>query len=297
VISDKKVWSLKSRSLESKAFLLSLITHHLSLITYYILMPATIFELRNKVAVVHLNRPEKLNALTREMLERLAELFSYIKSQSPEECRAVILTGAGERAFCAGTDIGELAPLDEEGARRAAERGQEVCNRIETSGVPVIAAINGAALGGGLELALACHLRVASRIARFALPEVKLGVIPAYGGTQRLARVVGTGRAQQLMLTGESISAEEALEMGLVNRVVEPERLLTEALSLANEIARLAPLAIRACLKAVTRGLELPLEEGLKLERELFSQLFATEDMREGTRAFLEKREPTFKGY
>ena len=259
-------------------------------------MPPTIFELRDRVAVVHLNRPEKLNALTREMMERLAELFSYIKRQTPEQCRAVILTGAGESAFSAGTDISELAPLDKEGALLAAERGQEVCNRIENCGVPVIAAINGAALGGGLELALACHLRIASVNARFGLPEVKLGVIPAYGGTQRLARIMGTGRAFEMILTGESISAEEARQMGLVNRVVEPERVLAEALSLAEEIAQLAPLAIRACLEAVTRGLDLPLEEGLKLERELFSQLFATEDMREGTLAFLEKRAPAFKG-
>lgn len=260
------------------------------------MMPPTTFELRDKVAVIQLNRPEKLNALTCEMLERLAEVFLYIKSQPPEICRAAILMGAGTRAFSAGTDIAEIAPLDEEGAQRASERGQEVCNRIEHCGVPVIAAINGAALGGGLELALACHLRVASKTAQLGLPEVKLGVIPAYGGTQRLARAVGEARALELMLTGESVSAEEAQRIGLVNRVVEPERVLAEAKSLADEIARLAPLATRVCLAAVTRGLDLPLEEGLKLERELFSRLFSTEDMREGTLAFLEKRPPRFKG-
>src|SRR5947209_10642119 len=249
-------------------------------------MPATYFELRDRVGIVHLNRPEKMNALTREMLERLAEGFRYIKSISPERCRVVVLTGAGSQAFCAGTDIEELAPLDEEGARQAAERGQASCRSIENCGVPVIAAINGLALGGGLELALSCHLRIASATARFGLPEVKLGLIPAYGGTQRLARATGTGRAFEMMLVGESITAEEAQRVALINRVVEPEKLLSEALLLAGKIAQLAPLAISACLEAVTRGLDLSLEEGLKLERELFSRLFLTADVREGTRAF-----------
>jgi enoyl-CoA hydratase/carnithine racemase len=252
------------------------------------------FEVRDFVAVVRLERPEKLNALTRGMLSELGETFRRMEGAG--DVRVVILTGAGERAFCAGTDIGELAAMDSEEAGRAAARGQDVCERIEGCNVPVIAAVNGVAAGGGCELALACHLRVASSSASFSLPETSLGVIPAYGGTQRLARATGSCRALEMMLTGSPLSAEEALRVGLVNRVVPPQELLTEAENLARQIASLAPLAVRACLKAVTRGLSLPLEEGLELEAELFSGLFATEDMKEGTRAFLEKRAPVFRG-
>jgi enoyl-CoA hydratase len=210
--------------------------------------------------------------------------------------RAVVLTGAGERAFCAGTDVGELEGLDEAGARGAAARGQSVCDEIERCRAPVIAAVNGVAAGGGCELALAAHIRLASERASFSLPEIRLGVIPAYGGTQRMTRAAGTSRALELMLTGAPLSAEDARHYGLVNRVVAPAQLLTEAEALAREIARQAPLAVRACLEAVTRGADLPLTEGLKLEVELFSRLFSTEDVREGTRAFLEKRAPEFKG-
>ena len=256
--------------------------------------PAVIFELRDALAVVRLNRADKLNALSRSMLGELGEAFKRIESE--RSVRVVILTGAGERAFCAGTDISELAGLDEREAREAARRGQKVCDRIEHCHVPVIAAVNGLAAGGGCELALACHIRIASTQAQFSLPETKLGLIPAYGGTQRLARNVGRGRALEMMLAGASMSAEDALKTGLVNRVASPEQLLTEAESLAREIAALAPLAIRACLEAVTRGMEMTLDEGLALEAELFSSLFATEDMREGTRAFLEKRAPVFQG-
>lgn len=245
------------------------------------------------LARVILNRPEKRNALTREMLSRLAEIFEGIALR--RDLRAVILCAEGE-AFSAGTDIAELATMGREEARGATERGQDVCEGLERCGVPVIAAINGLAAGGGFELALACHLRLASTTARFSLPELKLGVIPGYGGTQRLTRVTGSGRALGMMLTGAEISADEALRAGLVNRVVTPDQLLSEAEALAREITAHAPLAIRACLEAVTRGLELPLAEGLELEAELFSSLFATEDMREGTRAFLEKRAPVFKG-
>jgi enoyl-CoA hydratase len=256
--------------------------------------PDIIFEERDALALVRLNRPGKRNALTGAMLERLCSLFAAIEKR--RDLRAVILTGAGEEAFSAGTDITELAALDTEGAQRAARRGQQVCDLIEHCGVPVIAAVGGVAAGGGCELALACHLRIASRAARFQLPETTLGVIPAYGGTQRLARLIGSGRAFEMMLTGQSVSGEEALRLGLVNRVTEPSRLLADAIALAQEIMRLAPLAIHACLEAVTRGLQLPLEEGLKLEAELFSNLFETADMREGTRAFLEKRPPLFQG-
>jgi enoyl-CoA hydratase len=252
------------------------------------------FELRDSIAFVCLERPEKLNVLSREMLSELGETFERIGRE--RGIRAVILTGAGRRAFSAGTDISELAGMGAEEARRAAGRGQAVCDLIERCPVPVIAAVNGVAAGGGCELALACHLRVASTDARFSLPEIKLGIIPGYGGTQRLARATGSGRALEMMLTGAEVAADEALRLGLVNRVVAPEQLLAAAETLAGQIANLAPLAIRACLEAVTRGLALPLEEGLKLEAELFSGLFSTEDAREGTRAFLEKRPPMFKG-
>jgi enoyl-CoA hydratase len=253
-----------------------------------------LFEFRDGLAVVRLNRPEKMNALSRAMLDELKEAFSRIEREP--DVRAVLLTSANDRAFCAGTDIGELAQLDDDGARRASERGQDVCARIEHCRVPVIAAVNGVAAGGGCELALACHLRVASKSAEFSLPETKLGIIPAYGGTQRLARIIGVGRALGMMLAGEVVSAREAHAMGLVNRVAAPDQLFSEAEALAREIMGLAPLAISACLEAVTRGLELPLEEGLALEAELFSRLFSTEDMREGTSAFLEKRAPVFRG-
>jgi enoyl-CoA hydratase len=245
------------------------------------------------LARITLNRPEKRNALTGAMLTRLGEIFDHTLER--RDLRAIILCARGE-AFSAGTDIEELATLDEEGARRAAARGQDVCERIERCGVPVIAAINGVAAGGGCELALACHLRIAAENARFSLPEIKLGVIPGYGGTQRLARVIGSGRALAMMLTAASLTAGEALRTGLVNRVVASSALLAETERLAREIAGLAPLAIRACLEAVTRGLALPLAEGLELEAELFSRLFTSYDMREGTRAFLEKRAPHFKG-
>jgi enoyl-CoA hydratase len=243
---------------------------------------------------VRLNRPAKLNALTRAMLERLAEIFLAFRERA--DLRAVVLTGAGETAFSAGTDISQLEGLDEAGALETARRGQETCEAIELCPVPVIAAINGVAAGGGCELALACHLRLAATHATFSLPELKLGMIPAYGGTQRLARAIGHGRALAAMLAGESLSAEEALRLGLVNRVVAIERLSDEAETLAATLSGLAPLAVRACLAAVTHGARLPLQDGLALEAGLFSELFSTEDVREGTRAFLEKRAPVFKG-
>jgi enoyl-CoA hydratase len=252
------------------------------------------YEERGVVAYVRLARPGKRNALTGAMLERLGEIFSGVAAR--RDLRAVIMSGEG-RDFCAGTDIGELEGLDEAGAAGKVALGQDVCDSIEMCGVPVIAAAQGSAAGGGCELALACHLRVVARGARFSLPETTLGVIPAYGGTQRLARATGSARALASMLAGESIGDEEALRLGLVNRVVEEDDLLAEAESLAQSIIETsAPLAARACLEAVTRGSRLPLEAGLKLEAELFAQLFSTEDVREGTRAFLEKRKPDFKG-
>jgi enoyl-CoA hydratase len=243
---------------------------------------------------VRLERPSKRNALTREMLERLGEVFAGVAAR--RDLRAVVLGGAGGD-FCAGTDVAELAGMGEAEALAKAARGQEVCDLIEACGTPVIAAVQGAAAGGGCELALACHLRVAAAGARFSLPETRLGVIPAYGGTQRLARAVGAGRALAAMLAGEEVGAEEALRLGLVNRVVEEGALAREAEALALAIVETsAPLAARACLEAVTRGARLPFDEALRLEAELFSRLFSTLDVREGTRAFLEKRRPVFKG-
>ena len=252
------------------------------------------FEEGGPVAHVRLERPEKRNALTRAMLERLGEIFAGVAAR--RDLRAVILSGAGAD-FCAGTDISELEGVGESDARAKAVRGQEVCDAVELCGTPVIAAVQGMAAGGGCELALACHLRVAASGARFSLPETGLGVIPAYGGTQRLARAVGAGRALAAMLAGEAVGAEEALRLGLVNRVVADEALLGEAERLAHAVVETsAPLAARACLEAVTRGARLPFDEALRLEAELFSGLFSTEDMREGTRAFLEKRKPSFGG-
>jgi enoyl-CoA hydratase len=251
-------------------------------------------ERRDQVAIVRLNRPEKFNALSREMILELSEIFARLASQP--DLRAVILTGVGEQAFCAGTDIAELSGLDKVNAREVSERGQTLGNQIESCGLPVIAAVNGLTAGGGCELALACHLRIASANATFSLPETKLGLIPAYGGTGRLAREIGNGRAFEIMLTGKTIGAEEALQFGLINRVAEHGELLAQAELLAQEISRLAPLAVRACLAAVTQGNDLSLAEGLALEAKLFASLFATDDVREGTSAFLEKRTPIFKG-
>jgi enoyl-CoA hydratase len=262
--------------------------------------PSVIEEQIASTVIVRLNRPEKLNALSPEMIAALSDLFSSFK-QRPE-LRAIILTATGDKAFCAGTDIAKIADAvettedRERRAREISERGQALCNLIENCGIPVIAAIHGIAAGGGCELALACHLRLAADNAQFSLPETKLGVLPAYGGTQRLAREIGEARALEIMLTGRKVGAEEALQLGLVNRVTSAANLLNDATAFANEIAQLAPLAIRACLQAVIAGQSLPLDEGLALETKLFSSLFETSDVREGTRAFLEKRKPVFKG-
>lgn len=252
------------------------------------------YEEQEYFAVVRLNRPAKMNALNAEMLERLTQIFRSAPAR--ESLRALILTGAASGAFSAGTDIAELAGLTEAEAHAAARRGQRACDAIESCTLPVIAAINGAAIGGGCELALACHLRVAAQGARFHLSETRLGLLPAYGGTQRLASLVGRAPALAVMLAGAEISAEEAYRLGIVNEVLEADDVFAAAVNLADRIAELAPLAVRACLRAVIDGATLEFERGLELEAELFSRLFATEDVREGTRAFLEKRKPIFKG-
>ncbi len=240
-----------------------------------------------------INRPDKLNALNRETIEELTQAFQTWRDD--EEVMAVILSGAGEKAFVAGADISELAGLDENQGREYARRGQQLTQIIENYPKPVMAAVNGYALGGGTELALACHLRLAAETAKFGQPEVKLGLIPGFGGTQRLARLVGKGRALELILSGRMISAAEALHWGLVNRVVPLDRLAAEAEAMAKEIIKNAPLALGLAVEAVNRGLDRPLDEALELEAELFGQACSTEDAREGTAAFLEKRPPRFR--
>lgn len=250
---------------------------------------------RDAVALVTLDRSERRNALTAAMLERLAEIFASVRGR--RDLRAVVLAGEGAH-FCSGSDIAELQTLEADGARARSVRGQAVCDAIESCGVPVVAAVRGAAAGGGCELALACHLRVADEDAFFSLPETGLGLIPGYGGTQRLPRATGSTAALSLMLlAGERIRARDALRLGLVNAVVPPGQARARAAELARRIAEeAAPLAVRACLEAVTAGARLPLADGLALETELFARLFSTADAREGPRAFLEKRRPIFKG-
>jgi enoyl-CoA hydratase len=258
-------------------------------------MPSTLlFELDNGIARITINRPDKLNALNTTVLAELGDAVTRIESDAT--IRGVILTGAGNKAFVAGADIGELSeqgPLD---GRARATTGQLVFRRLERCGKPVIAAVNGFALGGGCELAMACHLRVASDNAKFGQPEVKLGIGPGYGGTVRLPRLVGKGRALELLLTGKMIDAVEAHRIGLVNLVVSQERLVAETEMLLRGILQNGPLAIRACLEAVDVGLDMTLDEALLLEANHFGLLSSTADMREGTQAFIEKRAPVFKG-
>lgn len=247
-----------------------------------------------RLATVTVNRPEKLNALTRATIDELRTAFEELGADA--EVGGVILTGAGEKAFVAGADIGELNDLGPVAAREHALRGQALCRTIETLGKPVVAAVQGFALGGGCELAMACTLRVAGEKARFGQPEVKLGLIPGFGGTQRLGRLVGRGSALELLLTGEMIDAREAHRLGLVNRVVPQDQVMAEARKLLATILERGPLAVRYILEATHQGLEMPLEDGLRLEANLFAVTFATEDKVEGTRAFLEKRPPAFRG-
>ncbi len=256
-------------------------------------MSVVFLERVDGLAILRLNRPEKLNAISSELCASLTEKLQQLSTE--KTLRALIVTGTG-RAFSAGTDIDELTHRSEDEATKISLRGQKLCDLLEQFPVPVIAAVNGLAAGGGCELVLACHLRVAAATASFSLPETRLGLMPAYGATQRLPREIGLSRAHELMLLGRTVDAKKAEEIGLVNRVVEDANLMNETISLARDIEKLSPLAIRACLKAVICGLDLSLEKGLDLERELFASLFSTEDAREGTKAFLEKRKPVFKG-
>jgi enoyl-CoA hydratase len=253
-----------------------------------------LYEKRNNIGYVTVNRPAKLNALNRQVMEELLDCFQTLARD--DEVRVVIVTGAGEKAFIAGADINELAAQSPVEGKETSRRGQAVLDFIENLGKPVIAAINGYALGGGCELAMACTLRVASENARLGQPEVKLGIIPGYAGTQRLPRLVGKGRALEIILTGEPITAQEAYRIGLVNQVVPPAELMTAAEKLAQKITALAPLAIKFALEAVNHGLETSEAEGQFLEATLFGLCCTTADMKEGTRAFLEKRSPKFTG-
>ncbi len=253
-----------------------------------------LLETADGVARLTVNRPDKLNALNLTVLDVLRRRF--VEVATDPAVRAVVLTGAGEKAFVAGADIAEMSVLGPEDARRFARAGQSIADAIDGGGKPVIAAVNGWALGGGCELALMCHLRVAAPGARFGQPEVGLGLIPGFGGTQRLARLVGEGRALELILTGKPIDAETALAWGLANRIARERDAVEEATQLARQVADQGPVAVRLALAAVRNGLSIPLGEALAYEAALFGVGFGTADMREGTGAFLEKRKPSFTG-
>lgn len=250
-------------------------------------------EVADRIATLTVNRPDKLNALNDATIAEIGHAFDEIRLD--ESVSGIIVTGAG-RAFVAGADISELASQTPVLAKARSRAGQDVFRRVETCPKPVIAAVNGFALGGGCELAMACHIRIASEAAKFGQPESKLGILPGFGGSQRLARLIGKGRAIQLLLTGEMIDAAEAYRIGLVNRVVHAAELMGSAREMMKQILANGPLAVALCIEAVDRGLEMSLDEGLILEANHFGLLAATDDMREGMRAFLDKRTASFKG-
>jgi enoyl-CoA hydratase len=246
------------------------------------------------IAIVTINRPKVLNALNTPTMQEITTVMRELAAD--DSVRAVVLTGAGEKSFVAGADINELAVQTPVGGREHALSGQRVLDAIEALGKPVIAAINGFAFGGGCELAMACTLRIAADTAKLGQPEINLGLIPGYAGTQRLTRLVGRGVAMEILLTGDAISATEAHRIGLVNRVVPAAELMTEAKKLAQQLASKAPVAARYIIDAVNRGADLPLAHAQVYETTLFGLVSTTDDMREGTKAFLEKRKPEFKG-
>jgi enoyl-CoA hydratase len=246
------------------------------------------------IATLSVNRPDKLNALNAATIRELAEAFRALRDDA--DVRGILLTGAGEKAFVAGADIAELAQMGPIDGVRVSREGQEAFRFLERIGKPVLAVVNGFALGGGLELALACHLRVASSKAKFGLPEVKLGIIPGYGGTIRLQRLVGRGRALEPILTGEMIDAAEAHRIGLVNRIVEPGDLMTSARDMMTKIVANGPIALALALESVDHAGDVATDDALVLESNLFGLLASTSDMREGMTAFLEKRKADFKG-
>jgi enoyl-CoA hydratase len=251
-------------------------------------------ERESGVAVLTVQRPHRLNALDASTLDEIR--LAVLDFQQDESTRCVVITGGGDKAFVAGADINEIARESPEGARQRALRGQHVFDLIESLGKPVIAAVNGFALGGGCELAMACTLRIAADTARFGLPEINLGLIPGFAGTQRLTRLVGKTKAMELILTGNQIPASEAVAIGLVNRVVPAPDLMKDARGLAAALSAKPPIALRYAMEAVNRGPEMPFADACRLEASLFGMAAASEDMKEGTRAFLEKRTPNFKG-
>ncbi|HEX6216213.1 MAG TPA: enoyl-CoA hydratase-related protein [Vicinamibacterales bacterium] len=253
-----------------------------------------LIERDDAVAIITLNRPKLLNALNSQTLTELASAMAAFKDDAG--VRAIVLTGAGEKSFVAGADINELAVLSPVEGKEHARRGQTIFDTIEQLGKPVIAAINGFALGGGCELAMACTLRLAADTAKFGQPEINLGLIPGYAGSQRLPRLVGKGVALEMLLTGDMINAQRAYEIGLVNRVVPAAELLAEARKLAHTLASKAPIAVRYILDAVHQGLDSPFAQGEYLETSLFGTIASSADMREGTKAFLEKRKAVWQG-
>ena len=251
-------------------------------------------ERERAVAVLTIQRPTRLNALDASTLDEIRQ--AVLDFQRDESVRCIVITGGGDKAFVAGADINEIARESPEGARQRALRAQHLFHLIESLGKPVIAAVNGFALGGGCELAMACTLRIAADTARFGLPEINLGLIPGFAGTQRLTRLVGKTKTLELILTGDQISASDALAIGLVNRVVPVRDLMHAARELADVLAAKPPIAMRYAMEAVNKGLDMPFSEACRFEAALFGMVTATDDMKEGTRAFLEKRAPQFKG-
>jgi enoyl-CoA hydratase len=253
-----------------------------------------ISNLADGVLNITIDRQEKLNALNIDVLTQLQSEVTAARDN--QDVRCVVISGAGQKAFVAGADIAEIRNLDKEGLQRIIKLGNGLMSSIEDLGKPVIAAVNGYALGGGCELALACHIRIASSTALLGLPEVQLGLMPGYGGSQRLGRLVGQGRALEIILSGKPVSAAVAKEIGLVTKVVEADDLMNEVNKLAAKLAKSAPCAMKNIITATIKGADGSLADGLELENRLFAGLFETEDMREGTSAFLEKRKPEFKG-
>jgi enoyl-CoA hydratase len=252
-------------------------------------------EKAGRIGRVTINRPAKLNALNKRTVIELIEAFTEMKDDA--DVGVVILTGAGEKSFAAGADIGELLELEPLVGKEFAERGQRLCNLIENLGKPVLAAINGFALGGGCEIAMACTLRIAVDKARLGQPEINLGTIPGYGGTQRLARLIPRGIAMELVTTGRILTAQEAFTLGLVNKVVPQEEFKKSVDDMARLFLSKPPFALKACIETVLHGTEISFEDGLRLEASLFAMTCGTEDMKEGMKAFLEKREAKFKGF
>lgn len=253
-----------------------------------------LFEVKDKIAVVTVNRPEVMNALNQETVKELKAAALSVRDDS--SIGGMIITGMGEKAFVAGADINELARESVLSGRETSIRGQETLQVLELMGKPVIAAINGYALGGGFELALGCHIRIAAENAKMGLPEVGLGIMPGFGGSQRLPRLIGSSRALELILTGKTISAQEAMDIGLLSKVVPEGKSLESAIEMMKVILSKAPLSIKMCIEAVNRGMNMTLDEGLAIESDRFGLLCGTEDMKEGMKAFLGKREPKFKG-